>query len=114
MDDNAVRPGNEVEAAIARVLDAEHAARMAVDAAGATAAALTEAARASVRALSDRTERRIRRVRTAFEERTAAVVTALEEAAAEAVLRHDLSPGEFAQLDAAVAALAARLTRGMP
>ena len=114
MDGNDVRPGYDVESAIARVLEAEHAARLAVDTAGVTATELDEAARAEVRAVAVRTERRIRRVRSAFEQETAAAVTALEAAAAEASARHDLGPGELTQLDAAVAALAIRLTVGAP
>jgi hypothetical protein len=112
MEGNVVRPGHDVETAIARVLDAEHAARTAVDEAGVTAVAITEAARAAARALAERTERRIRRVRSAFEQRTATAVAALEAAAAEAAARHELTSDELARLDAAVAALATRLTRG--
>ena len=99
-----------VEAAIARVLDAEHDAHDAVRAAERTAAAMAEAARAAARALAERTERRIRGVRAAFEARTAAEVAALDAAAAEAGARHDLTPDELARLDVAVATLAARLT----
>jgi hypothetical protein len=112
MDGNDVRPGHDVESAIARVLDAERAARTAVDAASVTAAALTEAARAATRALAERTERRIRGVRSAFERQTAGAVADLEAAAVEADAAHELRPDEFVQLDAAVATLAARLSRG--
>jgi len=114
MDGNDVRPGHDVESAIARVLDAEHAARTAVDESGRAAAALTEGARAAARTLAERTERRIRGVRSAFEQRTAATVAELEAAAAEAGARHELTREEFGMLDAAVATLAARLTRREP
>jgi hypothetical protein len=103
-------PENAVETAIARVLDAEHAARDAVTQAEITAAALHEQARAAARALAERTERRIRGVRAAFESRAAAEVAALDAAAAEAGLRHDLTPEDLARLEATVATLAARLT----
>jgi hypothetical protein len=112
MEGNVVRPGHDVETAIACVLDAEHAARAAVDEAGATAIAINEAARAAARSLAERTERRIRRVRGVFEQRTATSVAALEAAAAEAAAPHALTADDLSRLDAAVAALAARLTRG--
>lgn len=114
MDGNDVRSDAGVESAIARVLDAEHGARTAIDEAGRTAAALTEAARAAARALDERTERRIRGVRNAFKSRTADAVAALEAAAVEAGAPHDLTNEDLARVDAAVAALAARLTRRVP
>jgi len=98
------------EAAIARVLDAEHAARDAVRDAEQAAVAMTEAARAAARALAERTERRIGGVRARFEQKTVAGVAALDAAAAEADTPHDLTPEELARLDAAIAVLAARLT----
>jgi hypothetical protein len=101
-----------VEAAIARVLDAEHAAREAVTQAGETAAEMVEAARGEGRAIAERTERRIRAVRATFEARTAAEVAALDALATDAGVRHELTPDESVRLDAAVAALAARLTQG--
>ena len=104
-------PFDGVEAAIARVLDAEHGARDAVTQASATAAAMTEEARAAARALAERTERRIRAVRAAFEERAAAEVAALDAAAAEAGVRHELTSDELARVDVAVATLGAELTR---
>jgi len=100
-----------VDAAIASVLDAEHEARDAVAQAGETAAAMTEDARAASRALATRTERRIRSIRAAFEARTAADVAALDAAATDAGVPHELAPDERARLDAAVAILAADLTR---
>lgn len=114
MDPKVRRHETDVESAIAGVLDAEHAARLAVDEAAVAATALAEATRAGAQSLSERTERRIRRIRNAFEQRTTDAVAALEAAAAEASAPHDLSPADLAQLDAAVAILAAKLTRGMP
>jgi len=105
---------DSVEAAIARVLDAEHAAREAVTEAGDTAAAMIEAARAEGRAITERTERRIRAVRATFEARTGADVAALDAVAIDAGVRHELTQDEIARVDAAVAALAARLTQGSP
>jgi hypothetical protein len=109
---NPVRPlaDDIVETAIARVLDAEHAARDAARDAEERAAVMTEAARATARDIAERTERRIRAVRAAFEAHAAAEVAALDAEAADATRRHDLTPAELAQLDVAVAALAARLT----
>ena len=101
-------PDDTVEAAIARVLDAEHAARDAVRAADEAEATITEAARATARALAERTERRIGTVRAAFEARAAAEVAALD--AADAGAPHALTPGDLARLDSAVTALAALLT----
>jgi hypothetical protein len=107
---DSVSSAAAVEAAIARVLDAEHAARDVVTQAGETAATMTEAARAAVRALAAGTERRMRAVRAAFEERTAAEVAALDAEAAALDLQHDLTDDELARVATAVAALAARLT----
>ena len=103
-------PPDPIDAAIARVLEAERAARDAVAQAGATAAATTEEARAAARTLAERTERRIRGIRAAFEEQATAEVAALEATAAETSMEHPLGPDELARVDAAVAALAARLT----
>jgi hypothetical protein len=110
MKRDRVSPDDAVEAAIARVLDAEHAARDAVRDAEQEAAAMTEAARAAARALADRTERRIGVSRARFERTITARAAALDAAAAEALVRHDPTPDELARLDAAVAVLAARLT----
>lgn len=114
MKHDRVTSDDAVEAAIARVLDAEHAARDAVRDAEQAAAAMTEAARAAARALAERTERRIGGVRSRFEEKTTAEVAALDAAATEALVRHDLTADELARLDAAVAALAAHLTEAGP
>lgn len=99
-----------VEAAIARVLDAEHAALDAVAATQDTATAMIEAAGSAGRALAERTERRIGAVRMAFEQHTAAAVAALDATGHDAEARHDLTPDDRARLEAAVVALAAHLT----
>jgi len=103
-----------VEAAIARVLDAEHTARDAVRDAEEEAAAMTEATRATARAVALSTERRIRAVRAAFEARAAAEVAALRTAAEAADAAHELTPAELARLDVAVTSLAALLTGAGP
>jgi hypothetical protein len=103
-------PHDAVEAAIVRVLDAEHAARLAVAATERAAGATIEEARAAARAVALRTEVRLRAVRSAFERRTATEVAALDALAAEAALPHGLDADLLARIDAAVAALAARLT----
>jgi hypothetical protein len=99
-----------VERAIARVLDAEHAARDDVRRAETDAAAITEAARARARALAERVEGRLRKARTSFEARAALEVARLDAAAAEAGQRHDLTVSDLDRVDAAAAALAAQLT----
>jgi hypothetical protein len=114
MNRDLVSRDDAVEAAIARVLDAEHAARDAVRRAGDEAVAMLETARAAARAVALRTERRLRAVRGAFEARTAADVAALDAAAAEAGAPHEFTPEESGELDAAVAALAALLTTAGP
>jgi type II secretory pathway predicted ATPase ExeA len=112
MNRDRVFPDDAVEAAIARVLDAEHSARDAVRDAGAAAAAMIEAARAAARTLAERTERRIGAVRARYEQKTTAEVVALDAEAAEVGAPHELTPDDLARLDAAVAELAARLTEG--
>lgn len=114
MKHDRVSSDDAVEAAIACVLDAEHAARDAVRDAGEAAAAMTEAARAAARALAERTERRIGGVRARFEQRTTTEVAALDAQAAEAAKRHDLTADDLARLDVAIAVLAARLTEASP
>jgi hypothetical protein len=101
-----------VERAIARVLDAEHAAHASVSDAEREAAAIVERARADARALAERAERRIRAARSVFEAHTAAQTAALDAEAAAAGDPHELSAGDHARVSAAVAAVAARLTGG--
>jgi hypothetical protein len=112
MTRDRVTPDDAVEAAIARVLDAEHEARDAVRDAGDAAAAQVEHARAVARAIAERAERRIGAVRARFERKTAAEVAALDAEAADAGTPHELGPDDHARLDAAIAELAARLTGG--
>jgi hypothetical protein len=110
---NAIDPlpaPDAVERAIARVLDAEHAAREDVRQAGIDAAAITEEARTRVRALAERVERRLRKVRASFEDRAAAEVARLDAAAAEAGQRHDLTISDLERVAAAAVQLASLLT----
>jgi hypothetical protein len=106
VDDNAL-----VEQAIARVLEAERAARIAVAEAQSEAAAMADRARAAARAIGERTERRIIRIRARFEERIAAEVAALERAAAGLNVNSAFEQADRAPLARAVAMLAAELTR---
>jgi hypothetical protein len=99
-----------VEAAIARVLDAEHAAHDAVAAAQDAAIAMIDAAGEAGRALAERTERRIGAVRMAFERHATDAVVALDATGHDAEARHDLTREDRAWLEAAVDALAAHLT----
>lgn len=103
-------PDDAVEAAIARVLDGEHAARDAIGATQVAAAAMVDAARASARALAERTERRIGAIRARFERHATEAVAALDATGRDAEMRHELTPEDEARLEAAVDALAAHLT----
>jgi hypothetical protein len=96
--------------AIARVLDAERAARERIQRAGAEAAAREDAARAEARAIAERTERRVATVRAAFAARTARAVAAAAGEAAGLDAPHLLSPSDAALARAAATALAAELT----
>jgi SLT domain-containing protein len=101
---------DSVERAIARVLDAERAARDDIRRAEGDAAASIEQARAAARAIAERVERRLRRARTTFETRAADEVARLDAAALEAAQLHELTRADLDRVDAAIAALAARLT----
>ncbi len=103
-------PDDAVEAAIARVLDGEHAARDAIAATQAAAAAMIDAARASTRALAERTERRIGAIRALFERHATEAVAALDATGHEAEMCDVLTAEDVARLDASVSALAAHLT----
>jgi RPA family protein len=99
-----------VEAAMARVLDAERQAREAVEAAQAEAAHIAEAARAAQRQLAERTRARMARVREAFARAVQAELDRID-AEARALPAHDEPDArDLARLDRAVAALAAKLT----
>lgn len=104
----------DVDAAIARVLDAEAVARQQIDDARAEAAQMIEQARAAIRALDERTERRIRAVRAAFERRCAAAVAALDREGDELSTEHPLTAAELQAVQAAVDAHAAVLAVGAP
>jgi hypothetical protein len=106
-------PENEtVERAIARVLEVERFARVAIADARREGAEMNERARATTRAIAERTERRIGRVRARFEQRIAAEVAALETAAAALDTRYEPNAADRACLGRAVATLAAELTGG--
>lgn len=99
-----------VELAIARVLDAERAARDDILRAEAEAAALTEHARAGARAVAARVERRLRTVRATFEARAEREIERLDAAAREAMQPHELARDDLDRVEAACATLATRLT----
>ena len=109
----SLAPGNEVDVAIARVLEAERAAEQDVAGARQQALDIAEVARAAVRALEARTERRIRCLRAAFERITERDLAALAKASAEAGAMSALSATDESRVDAAVNALAASLTGGL-
>jgi hypothetical protein len=98
--------------AIARVLDAERAARERVAQAEREAAAGEEVARAEARAIAERTERRLASVRAAFAARTARAVAAAAEAMAGFDAPHPLTADDATLARMAAAALAAELTAG--
>ena len=62
--------------------------------------------------MAARIERRLKAVRAAFERRTSREVASLDAAANEQGVRRELSATDLARVDAAVAALARRLTSG--
>jgi hypothetical protein len=103
-----------VEAAIARVLNAERDAREAVAQATRDAAAMNENARGVARALAERTERRIRAVRAAFEATVAVEVAAIDAEATAQDASGPLSTNDLERLERTIAALAAELTATPP
>jgi hypothetical protein len=109
---DSLPPTDVVEAAIARVLASERAARDAVARARDEAVGMTEASRAAARALHERTERRIRALHAAFDRKVSAELAALEAEAAGLVRHEELSAGEQARVERAVVVLAAELTGG--
>ena len=100
-----------VEATIARILEAECAAREAIAQAERNASASVEAARADAQGVSTRAEARVRRAGDAYERETAARLTAIADDPTEAGDQR-ASTFDEAHLADAVAALAARLTGG--
>lgn len=100
-----------VEMAMTRVLDAEHQARAAVEAAQREAEQIAEAARAAQRRLAERTRLRVARVHEAFAAAVQAELARID-ARGQALPAHD-DPGadDLAQLDRALAELAAHLTK---
>lgn len=103
-------PAADIDAAMARVLQAEQAARAAVARAQAEADAIAEAARAEQRALAERTRRRAQRVREAFARRLQAELGVLAAETHAADQPAPPSPATAAALDRALARLAAALT----
>jgi hypothetical protein len=110
----SLEPDNAVDAAIARVLQAERAAAQDIAAAAAEASLIAEAARAQVRELERRTERRIRALREAFAARTERELEALARAAANAAAPIQISTEDGRRVHAAVERLAAELTGAAP
>ncbi len=104
--------GCEVEVAVARVLRAEHDARVAIDAARAEAAHLAEAARGRARAIAERARICILRGQAAVEQRLQAELAEVD-AAVRALPAHDGPDAtDRARLEAAVRTLAAALADG--
>jgi len=106
-DDHAL-----VERAIARVLEAERAARIAIVDAQGQAVAGADRARATALAIGVRTERRIVEIRARFEQRIAAEVAALDRVAATLNVDCGFGEADRSALGRAVETLAAELTGG--
>ena len=102
------------EAAIARVLAAERAAREAIEQARREVDAIVERARLGARALDERTARRIRAVVDAFERELAKRLAEIEAAGEQAARAQPFSQDETAALQRAVRALAAELITAPP
>lgn len=96
----------DVEAAIARVLEAESAAGAAVAACAVEAAAILEQARVDALRISERAGERLHRLSARIEAAAAREVAALDGA----VTARDCSPEQPQQLTCIVAAIAAELT----
>lgn len=105
-------PHQVVEAAIARVIDAERESRQAVADATTEAAAITEHARIAIHALEERTERRIGAIRVAFERHTAATIVALDQEGMDVSTERSLTDTDRGHVQAAVNVLARELTEG--
>jgi hypothetical protein len=109
---DSVRTDREVEAAIARVLDAERGARAAVEAAGRDAEGIRAAARARDKRIAERAAARIAVVRSGVAQRRAARLAAIE---ADAIGPDPQAEGDEragSRLDEAVARLADELIGG--
>ncbi|MDH4061186.1 MAG: hypothetical protein OEU94_10280 [Aquincola sp.] len=107
-------PERDVEAAFAQVLQAEQAARAAVDEARAQAAQVAERSRGEVRARAERTRSRIATVRAAFE---AALQAGLQGLAADADALAAVTPlvtNDHDRIEQAVQRVARQLTGGEP
>jgi hypothetical protein len=101
-----------VDAAIARVLAAESAARASIADVERDCAMRIERARAAARAIDERAEGRIRVARERFEANVAREVDALRLQADSLGGAHALDEADARAIDAAVAKLAAILTGG--
>ena len=102
-------PDGPVEAAIARVLDAETKARAAIARARDEAKQSDENARAAGRALAARTEARINAVRAALTLQADAEVAELDREANALTAEPALTNEDLARLERALSALAAQL-----
>jgi vacuolar-type H+-ATPase subunit H len=109
------RPGDlDVDAALARVLQAEQAARGAIDAARAEAARMAEQARTHARRYAERARARMARGQAAVERDLQAQLAAIAEQARALPERDEPDPLALGRLERAVQALAAELTGGHP
>ena len=107
-------PDDAVDTAIMHVLQAEAAARDAVAGARSAAGAIAEEARERARRITLAADRRIAAVRAAFGARTTAEVASLDARAAALDAADISTPGDVANVERAVLALAASTTGGVP
>ena len=97
------------EAAMARVLSVERAARDAIARAQVDAQHIGEDARAAARRLDERTERRVRWIVAAFERDCAERIAAIDAEVARLDLPQPIAAADRARLEHAVATLARQL-----
>jgi vacuolar-type H+-ATPase subunit H len=108
-DADSLLPSEVVEAAITRVLEAEHKARDSVARARDEAAAILDGARRATRALHELADRRVHRIHGMFERHLASTVGAIDAEAEALGAAYELSTQDEARIARAVAALAAEL-----
>lgn len=107
---DTVHPRDDVDAAMERVLQAEHRARQAVESAGDEARRIGEQARAEARLLEERARRRLARLRQAMDTRLQAELAVLRGQALDLPAHEQPTEREWQALAESVERLAARLT----
>lgn len=109
-----VDPDVAADAAIARVLTAERAARQSVECARAEVGPIAEGARASARRLAERTEQRVQALGALFERDRQVQVAQISAAISALQQPEPMSTDDAARLQAAVDAVARLLIQERP